>query len=193
MRSFFFDRSNGATRAWLSPLLLLGFLGWLLLPSLLQGQALEEAADSTWQVSEERPIVTDTLLAPSDTLFLSDTLDSLLPDTVSPDTLFLEEGIIIQLEGEASYYADKFEGRKTSCGETFQQDELTAAHREFPFGTILKVMNRTTGLHTIVRINDRGPWKPSRIIDLSRCAAEQVGMLNAGVANVRIEILRWGP
>lgn len=140
--------------------------------------------DSTWIDAEEQVQVIDTLIADSTSI-------PLLPSPA--DTLFLEEGTLLQLEGEASYYADAFQGRRTSCGEQFQQDELTAAHREFPFGTVLKVVNLSSGAYTIVRINDRGPWRRHRIIDLSRCAAQQLGMLNAGIANVRLEILRWGP
>ena len=165
-------------------LLLCGGVLLLSIPTLLHGQELGRS-DSLWNKAEEGVMVTDTLIDPSDTL-----RSAAAP---FPDTLFVENGAIIQLEGEASYYADKFEGRQTSCGERFQQDELTAAHREFPFGTILKVVNLSTGIYTIVRINDRGPWKLHRIIDLSRCAAEPLGMLKGGVANVRLEILRWGP
>lgn len=161
-------------------LFLCGFLLLQILPPSLQGQVVE-MGDSVWVDAEGQVTVTDTILVSADTV------------ASIPDTLFIEEGHILQLEGEASYYADRFEGRTTSCGELFQQDELTAAHRELPFGTILKVVNLSSGAYTIVRINDRGPWRPHRIIDLSRCAAEQLGILKAGVADVRLEILRWGP
>lgn len=160
-------------------LFLCGFFLLPILPFPLIGQELR-TGDTVWVDAEEQVIVTDTLLVSSDTV------------ASIADTLFIEEGNILQLEGEASYYADRFEGKTTSCGELFQQDELTAAHRELPFGTILKVVNLSNGAYTIVRINDRGPWRPHRIIDLSRCAAEQLGMLKAGVTNVRLEILRWG-
>lgn len=166
---------------WLSKhLFLCGFLLLAILPSPLRGQE-SGTGDSVWVHAEEQVTVIDTVLVASDTV------------ASIPDTLFIEGGTILQLEGEASYYADRFEGRTTSCGELFQQDELTAAHRELPFGTILKVVNLASGAYTIVRVNDRGPWKPHRIIDLSRCAAEQLGMLKVGVADVRLEILRWGP
>jgi rare lipoprotein A len=95
-------------------------------------------------------------------------------------------------EGEASYYADKFEGRATASGELFSQDELTAAHRTFPFGTMLRVVNLRNNRMVVVRVNDRGPGKASRIVDLSRRAAEELQMVANGIARVRVEVLRWG-
>ncbi len=95
-------------------------------------------------------------------------------------------------EGEASYYADVFEGRTTASGEIFRQSELTGAHRDYPFGTIVRVVNVRNGLEVTVRINDRGPFKRSRIIDLSRGAAERIDLIKAGVGPVRLEVLSWG-
>lgn len=88
--------------------------------------------------------------------------------------------------GKASYYADKFQGRKTASGEIFRQRRMTAAHKTIPFGTKVKVTNLSNGRTIKVRINDRGPFVAGRIIDLSRKAAGRLGMLNAGVANVKI-------
>lgn len=95
-------------------------------------------------------------------------------------------------EGEASYYGDEFEGRQTASGEIFHQTELTAAHREYPFGTTVRVVNLRNGLDVVVRINDRGPWKKTRIIDLTRSAAEKIDLTQSGVAPVRLEVLNWG-
>jgi rare lipoprotein A len=92
--------------------------------------------------------------------------------------------------GEASHYADKFHGRRTASGERYSHRELTAAHRTLPFGTLVRVTNLDNGRSTVVRVNDRGPWKRGRIIDLSRAAARKLDMLRAGVARVRIEVLR---
>ncbi|MVT07126.1 septal ring lytic transglycosylase RlpA family protein [Chitinophaga tropicalis] len=89
--------------------------------------------------------------------------------------------------GKASYYADKFQGRKTASGETFRQGRLTAAHRSLPFGTKVKVTNIANGKSVKVRINDRGPFAEGRIIDLSKKAAKRIGMVNTGVANVEIK------
>jgi rare lipoprotein A len=91
--------------------------------------------------------------------------------------------------GLASWYGPKFAGRRTSNGEIFDPSQLTAAHRTLPFGTLVRVTNLVNGRSVVVRINDRGPFKPGRIIDLSRAAADAVGMTRMGVANVRLEPL----
>ena len=95
-------------------------------------------------------------------------------------------------EGIASYYSNDFQGRKTSSGEIFDNSKLTAAHRTFPFGTVVRVTNLATCADVEVRINDRGPVKRERIIDLSLAAARAIGLERAGLAKVRIEVLKWG-
>jgi rare lipoprotein A len=94
--------------------------------------------------------------------------------------------------GKASYYGKQFHGRKTASGETFNMHALTAAHRNFPFGTVCKVVNASNGKSVIVTINDRGPFVQGRILDLSYGAAERIGGLREGVMTVRIEVLKWG-
>ena len=89
--------------------------------------------------------------------------------------------------GKASYYADSFDGKRTASGETFRQRQLTAAHRTLPFGTRVTVVNISNGKSVKVRINDRGPFVPGRIIDLSHKAAAKLGMVNTGVANVEVK------
>ena len=91
--------------------------------------------------------------------------------------------------GKASYYADRFEGRQTASGEIFFQDSLTAAHPTIPFNTKVKVTNVKTDQSVIVRINDRGPLVPGRIIDLSRKAMEKLNGIFTGVIEVRIDEL----
>lgn len=95
-------------------------------------------------------------------------------------------------EGLASYYSAEFHGRKTSSGEIFDKDALTAAHRTFPFGTILLVTNQKNGKQVEVKVNDRGPVKPERIIDLSYGAAKEIDLVRDGLVRVRIEVLEWG-
>ena len=90
-------------------------------------------------------------------------------------------------EGEASYYGAKHQGKRTASGERFDQNQLTAAHRTLPFGTQVRVTNLNNDKSVLVRINDRGPYARRRIIDLSRKAAQQLDMLRAGVAPVRVE------
>ncbi len=92
-------------------------------------------------------------------------------------------------EGIASWYGPGFHGKKTASGERFNQNALTAAHKLLPFGTKLRVTNLSNGREVVVRINDRGPFSSRRIIDLSKKAAEKLGMLRSGTAKVRIAAL----
>ncbi|NTW63743.1 MAG: septal ring lytic transglycosylase RlpA family protein [Chlorobiaceae bacterium] len=96
-------------------------------------------------------------------------------------------------EGKASYYSNQFHGRRTANGETFDMNELTAAHPSLPFGTWVRVINLRNGKDVVVRINDRGPFVRGRIIDLSIGAAKQIGLLGSGTANVRIEPIGHNP
>lgn len=89
--------------------------------------------------------------------------------------------------GKASYYADKFNGRKTANGEVFRNRKKTAAHKTLPFGTVVKVTNLRNGRSVKVRINDRGPFVAGRHIDLSKKAARKIGMLREGVGNVKLQ------
>jgi len=89
--------------------------------------------------------------------------------------------------GIASYYADKFDGNLTASGEVFDQDKLTAAHKHLPFGTMVKVVNLENGKEIEVKINDRGPFVSGRIIDVSKRGAEELGFVQQGLVDVRIE------
>lgn len=91
--------------------------------------------------------------------------------------------------GTASYYADKFNGRRTASGEPFSNRALTAAHRSLPFGSKVRVTNPATGRSVVVRINDRGPFHGGRVIDLSRNAAEQVGIVQRGHGAVELALI----
>ena len=95
-------------------------------------------------------------------------------------------------KGIASYYAHDFHGKKTANGELYDMHALTAAHRSFPFGTKVRVTNSDNGKSCIVRVNDRGPFKLERIMDLSLGAAEVLEMMKTGTANVTLEVLEWG-
>ena len=94
-----------------------------------------------------------------------------------------------EMQGFASWYGGKFHGRLTSSGEVFDTNDMTAAHRTLPFGTVVKVTNQDNGKSTLVKINDRGPFVEGRIIDLSRAAAEQLDMVDQGVARVTLDIV----
>jgi rare lipoprotein A len=95
-------------------------------------------------------------------------------------------------EGLASYYSNDFQGRKTSSGEIFDNKRFTAAHRTYPFGTLVRVTNLETDVQVTVRINDRGPVKPERVIDLTYAAAKQLGIVRSGLGHVRLDVLEWG-
>ncbi|WKN41552.1 septal ring lytic transglycosylase RlpA family protein [Tunicatimonas pelagia] len=91
--------------------------------------------------------------------------------------------------GKASYYANSLAGNRTASGEVYHPDSLTAAHRHLPFGTKVQVINPATKQEVTVTINDRGPYHASRIIDLSRAAAQQIGIIQAGVAPVTVKAI----
>lgn len=91
--------------------------------------------------------------------------------------------------GTASYYGARHHGKRTASGEPFDQHGLSAAHRELPFGTRVQVTNLSNDKTVVVHINDRGPHTRGRLIDLSRAAAEQLGMLRSGTARVRVQAL----
>ncbi len=107
---------------------------------------------------------------------LSDSITALVM-TFKPDT------------GTASYYAEQFHGKKTSSGEKFNMHDRTCAHRWLPFNTRLKVTNLANGKEVTVRVTDRGPWKHTRLIDLSKQAAKDLDMIRAGTARVAIEVV----
>ena len=95
-----------------------------------------------------------------------------------------------EIYGVASWYGDPFHGRRTSSGEVYDMDGMTAAHRTLPFHTVVRVHNLDNGKKVRVRLNDRGPFVKGRIIDLSRAAAQEIDMVRPGTARVRLEILR---
>ena len=90
-------------------------------------------------------------------------------------------------QGKASFYAQKFHGRRTASGERLHKDSLTCAHRYYPFGTLLRVYNPANGKSVLVRVIDRGPFVRGRIIDLSWRAAKELGIISQGVAMVTVQ------
>lgn len=94
--------------------------------------------------------------------------------------------------GKASFYADKFEGNPTSSGEKYRHNKLTAAHKTLPFGTKVRITNLANNEFVEVTINDRGPYVDNRIIDLSKSAAEKLGFINLGLADVKLEVIDAG-
>lgn len=92
--------------------------------------------------------------------------------------------------GKASYYAKKFEGRRTASGQKFSNKKLTAAHKTLPFGTQVRVTNLKNNKSVVVTVNDRLPKKSKRIIDLSQAAAKELDYIRAGTATVRVEVVK---
>jgi rare lipoprotein A len=114
-------------------------------------------------------------------------------DDAALATQFQSAPALATLQGEASYYSDGLAGHPTASGELYRPLAFTAAHRRLPLGTVLRVTGGS-GKVVYVRINDRGPYgSKRRILDLSRAAAEQLGMLRAGVLDVRAEVVAYGP
>lgn len=118
----------------------------------------------------------------------TDSIDSLVIDSLS-----IEEGLynykLYKSNAHASYYSNKFNGRRTASGERFNNKKFTAAHRRFKFGTILRVTNLRNGKHVLVRVNDRGPHVRNREIDLSRAAFMLLATnKRSGEMRVKIEI-----
>jgi rare lipoprotein A len=107
----------------------------------------------------------------------------------------LPEPVLARVTGEATFYADYFEGRRTASGIPFRQNQMVAAHRAYPFGTLLRVTNLSNDRSVNVKVVDRGPFGAAArrpVIDLSRRAAQHLGFITAGRTQVRIDVLEWG-
>jgi rare lipoprotein A len=105
----------------------------------------------------------------------------------------LPSEVLQTVTGQATFYANYFEGRRTASGIPFRQNQMVAAHRSFPFGTVLRVTNTRNNQSVNVRVVDRGPFGgQGTIIDLSRRAAGELGFIQAGRTPVRVEVLEWG-
>ena len=95
--------------------------------------------------------------------------------------------------GQGSYYADKFNGRKTASGATYRAGQMTAAHNTLPFGTRIKVTNVRNGKSVKVTVNDRGPHVKGRIVDVSGKAARKLDLVEAGVVPVQLKVIKAAP
>lgn len=108
------------------------------------------------------------------------------PASISPA---FTNRIVAVMSGMASWYGPGFDGNYSASGEIFKASELTAAHPDLPFGTLVRVVNLDNGQSVVVRINDRGPYAHGRVIDVSAAAANVIGLIASGIAPVRLEIL----
>jgi rare lipoprotein A len=114
------------------------------------------------------------------------------PGTVSDETITYAESIELdpdELIGEATWYGERHHGRTTASGEPFDMYAMTAAHKTLPFGTVVRVIRDDTRQSVVVTINDRGPYGPGRVIDLSMAAAEEIDLIRPGHIPVVVEIL----
>jgi len=106
-------------------------------------------------------------------------------------TLFTTQFLQAKKEtGIASYYSHCLEGKATACGERYSTQKLTAAHKTLPFGTLVEVTMLSTGKKVLVKINDRGPYSKKRVIDLSYKAAKEIGLVRAGIARVKLQVVK---
>jgi rare lipoprotein A len=113
----------------------------------------------------------------------------ILPVPIAQAQLVASAAVRSVSTGQASWYGPGFYGNRTANGEVFRPGTLTAAHRSLPFGTRVRVTNLNHGRSTVVRINDRGPFHGSRVIDLAHGAAQDLGVIASGVAQVKLEVL----
>jgi rare lipoprotein A len=102
-----------------------------------------------------------------------------------------EEGCLIQT-GIASWYGQDYHGSQTANGEIYDMESMTAAHKRLPFNTVVGVKNLENGKNAIVRINNRGPYVEGRVIDLSRKAAREIGIITVGLADVELYLIKKG-
>jgi rare lipoprotein A len=131
---------------------------------------------------EKTPVIKDTLAI--------EKKEVVQPEIIFNDTVIGVKGKykLFKKNAHASYYADKFNGRKTASGKKFDNNKYTAAHRKFPFGTILRVTNEANGKFVTIEVTDRGPFVKGREIDLSKKAfMEIVGNKSSGTVIVKIE------
>ncbi len=157
-----------------------------LLPSVTAASASSDSVPTPAPSIEIEPLVTPV----TDGLVTGDTVDTHIWE--SEPTLVLHSVV-----GEATYYADMFEGRLTASGTRFRQADMVAAHRGFPFGTVVRVTNLRNDRAVTVTVTDRGPFgaiaeRRNTIIDVSRRAARELRFIAAGRTPVRVDVLLWG-
>lgn len=118
--------------------------------------------------------------------------DSTLSNSRKVDLEYNTKTPLETVHAVASFYSNKFHGKKTASGDIYDKNELSAAHVNYPLGTIVRVTNLKNNLSVILEINDRKPNNNGRAIDVSRRAAEEMGMIRDGIAKVLVEVLEWG-
>jgi rare lipoprotein A len=149
--------------------------------------------DDSRDVSEAAPVVRNSYAETGKNRYKKEKRDEKAEDSViRPVVSAGEAEEKFYQKGMASWYGREFHGKVTASGERFDMNEFTAAHKELPFGTVIEVTNLKTGHRARVKINDRGPYRGSRIIDLSFAAAKEMGFIREGEAMVGINVVKWG-
>jgi rare lipoprotein A len=151
------------------------------LTSIIVSSAAASDAPTTAEAEQSAAIVAAVELVP-----LEPAAEARVPEAEAPASRPKET---VVARGSASYYAARFNGRRTANGERFNNADMTAAHRTLPFGTRVRVTALATGRSVVVRINDRGPFYAGRIIDLSRAAAAELGLIVRGHGKVELAVL----
>ena len=174
---------------WCLPVLLASAVAVCLVA--LPAQALELSANAA---ANERNVIAQPMLASSSSFATPSPVSNDVPEgasvvLMSPPAVvepLVEPLPVAREQGGASWYARYFHGRRTANGERYDQNQLTAAHKTLPFGTVVRVRSEVNGKEVDVRINDRGPFVAGRVIDLSQAAASALGMLQLGVKRVTL-------
>lgn len=150
-----------------------------------QAQALDTIAATAQDSMSIVPIDSSVIATLADRHRRTDVkLGQTLSDSVTADVMRTDRDT-----GVASYYAEAFHGKKTSSGEKYDMHDLTCAHRWLPYNTQVRVTNLANGRSVVVRVTDRGPWKHTRLIDVSKGAAKELDMIRSGTARVAIEVV----
>lgn len=151
------------------------------IPSQIQPQETQSLASDVIKKDAKASVADDSKSKDSEPL-ASKTQDEKADSAKSDEATFVQKGV-------SSWYGKQFAGRKTASGEIFDPQELTAAHKELPLGSVIRVSYPHTGKSVVVRVTDRGPYHGNRILDLSYAAAKKIGMVNAGKGKVKIELI----
>ena len=131
-------------------------------------------------VETKKEIMLDTLITKIDTLMV---------DTLKSNDIIEDISLANCKTGIASYYHDKFHGKKTASGKLYNKNEMTCAHKTLPFGTKLHVINVHNNKDVIVTVTDRGPFTKGRVLDLSRIAAKELGFIDKGLQRIHYKII----
>ncbi len=187
---------NNITRAtlrWITPLAALALLGATGVSRAQDAQFAAESSAAKAEPQAPQPAFQPSEAAQFENAFarFAEPIEPALPDHAVDITSIepAEPSATPIGPGVASYYGRRFHGRRTANGERFDMNALTAAHKTLPFGSRVRVTNPRSGASVVVRINDRGPFVRGRHIDLSRAAAEEVGIVRSGHGRVELELL----